>query len=168
MTAAEAQQFLRQQLSYAKLLLDRLGQEEAIPAKRAILQSVLFGLNLGLSQYFSSLFSAALSGSSPVSLALIASQNVSSEGSGLQQEFSVLMAEGAWLRAFSDTVDSLPFLPKQWSSKPKASTQIQIIASSSDSGVREHWTRLDKAVVLEWLSYMDELLERHTSASQEY
>lgn len=168
MTTAESQQFLRQQLSYAKLLLDRLGQEEAIPAKRAILQGVLFGLNLGLSQYFSSLFSAALSGSSPVSLAQLASQNVSSEGSGQQQEFSVLMEEGAWLKVFSDTVDSLPFLPKQWSSKPKVSTQIQIIASSSDTGGREHWTRLDKVVLLEWIGNMDELLERHASASQEY
>ncbi len=166
MTTAESQQFLRQQLSYAKLLLDRLGQEEAIPAKRAILQGVLSGLNLGLSQYFSSLFSVSLSSSGAVGLSQLTNQNVSSEGSALQQEFNVLMDEGAWLRAFSDTVDSLPFLPKQWGSKPQASPQI--IASSSDSGGREHWTQLDKAVLLEWQGNIEELLERHTSSSQEY
>lgn len=169
MKPAESQQFLRQQISHARLLLDRLDPEEAVTARRAVMQSVLLLLNTGLTRYFSAEFNQpnTLNLSQLIDYASSAGSALP-ENSAVQQEFITLMGVDYWLGEFSTVADSLAFLPKQWQSLHGAPSSNNLIATSSAPSSKQHWTQVDHKTVKSWVESVAELLERQTSASQEY
>ncbi len=173
MDVASSEQFLRQQLSYTRLLLVRLEAESALPMKRALTQSAMLCLDLGLSQYFSNIFNLPASDLQSLKQRLEGGAGHSSE-SIPSSEFIELMSDGRWLFEFASVSASLNSLPSVWSKANlggggvKQTATANLIASSSGSTRVPHWSEIDSEAILAWLSKAGELLDRYSSFSQEY
>ncbi len=173
MDVVVSEQFLRQQLSYSKLLVARMDFETGLPAQRALRQSAVLCLDLGLSQYFSSIFNLPAGDMMSLKRHLVGE----AEGSPSpvsSSEFIELMSEGHWLFEFVSVAASLSSLPSAWRKKDsslgsvKAAVSTNLIASSSGLDRVQHWSEISAETLLAWLAKAEELSDRYSSFNQEY
>ncbi len=176
MDATQAQQFLRQQLSYAGIVLDEAERVERLPAKRAFLQSAVMALGLGLERYTAQVLGLAtfrFSGATASPLSMLPEK----VGSSVKQdELISLLDEGGWLAEFSLLYTTLQTLPPPPSSSVMSSsasivdpdTASQLIASSSQQASTLHWTQTEVGVLRTYMERAEELVDRHSSTDQEW
>ncbi len=173
MDVVDSEQFLRQQLSYTRLLVARMDLEDALPTQRALRQSAVLCLDLGLSQYFSSIFNLTAGDMMSLKRRLVA-ESAGSPSSVPSSEFIELMSEGHWLFEFASVAASLSSLPSAWNKTERSLGGVKnvantnVIASSSESDRVQHWSEISVGTLQAWLAKAGELLDRHSSFNQEY
>ncbi len=173
MDAGDSEQFLRQQLSYARILVARLEAEPSIPVQRALRQSAVLCFELGLSQYFSNTFNLPAADLQSLKRCLAEGAEGFSE-SIPSSEFIDLMSEGHWLFEFESVAASLSSLPSASAKAVRSSGVVNqaapadLIASSSGLVRELHWSKISSETLQDWLAKAEELLERYSSFNQEY
>ena len=175
MDATQAQQFLRQQLSYAGIVLDEAERVERLPAKRAFLQSAVMALGLGLERYTAQILGLATFRFSDAMASPFSKQQGKVGPSVKQDELISLFDEGGWLAEFFLLYTTLQTLPPPSSGgSPSASIAdpniiaSQLIASSSQQASTLHWTQTEVGVLRTYIARAEELVDRHSSTDQEW
>lgn len=167
MNAQQAQQFLRQQISYAGILLKQAELEARLPAQRAFMQGAIMGLGLGLERYVSQALGLANFGSgqalTPTSLATSV-QTTDGHNSAKQNELLSLLAEDGWVYDLSQLYVSTQQLPNA----SAASEPSSLLIASSRQAPNRHWSQLTLDEVRDYLAKTEELVDRHGSADQEW
>ncbi|MFL0799228.1 MAG: hypothetical protein K6L80_02155 [Agarilytica sp.] len=173
MDIADSEQFLRQQLSCARLLLGRLNTETGLPEQRALRQSAMLCLELGLSQYFSNIFHLPVGNLQSLTRHLERGAE-NAPASIPSSEFIELMSQGRWLFEFDSAAASLSSLPSTWNKANASGESVKqiatdnLIASSSASDRVPHWSEISTETLQAWLASAEELLGRYSRFNQEY
>ena len=178
MDTQQAQQLLRQQISYAGILLTSSESEVRLPAQRAFMQGAIIGLGLGLECYVAQALGVA---GFDAAHARASTANVMDDHSNAKRnELWALLDEGGWLHAFSRLYASTGLPPaaalvsgldstsgSAQASNATSEQSSQLIASSRPVP-EQHWSQVHTDVIRDYLEKAEELLGRHSSADQEW